>query len=68
MKYKLLEIVALRNAMPEHGLKAGDTGTIVDFWRSGAMEVEFIKSGRTVALLTLKPSDVRPLEKSGTSG
>lgn len=66
MTYKNLEIVALNHDISEYELKEGDTGTIVDVYESGeAYEVEFVSSyGETIALLTLDPSDLRPLKSN----
>ena len=61
MTYKDLDVVVLTVDVPEHGLKAGDTGTVV-FVSPGALEVEFVlANGETHALLTLSPDAVRPL-------
>lgn len=58
-----LEIVVLTRDIPEHALKAGDVGTVVHRYEDGsAYEVEFVATeGRTLALLTLGRSDVRPM-------
>lgn len=57
------DTVVLTRSLPEHGLTAGDVGAIVHAYPTGdAFEVEFVSgSGATVALLTLAPSDVRPM-------
>lgn len=60
--YKLLDTVALTHDIPSAGLRRGDLGAIVEILAPDAMEVEFVAaSGRTQALLTLRPEDVRPL-------
>jgi hypothetical protein len=58
-----LETVALTKDVPEHGLVAGDIGTVVHVYSTGdAVEVEFVRAdGLTVAVLTLRASDIRPL-------
>ena len=63
---KELSVVVLVNDFPQHGLMAGDVGTIVHSYREGAgFEVEFVSAaGGTVAALTLKPADVRPMDGS----
>jgi ribulose-5-phosphate 4-epimerase/fuculose-1-phosphate aldolase len=62
MKLKLLEVVALTRDLPEHGLRAGAIGTIVEVYGSTALEVEFTdESGNTLAVLTLSPTDIRKL-------
>jgi hypothetical protein len=48
--------------LPEHGLKAGDLGAVVEVYPAGGLELEFVaESGRTTALLTLSAADVRPI-------
>ena len=60
MIYSVLDTVVLAHDLPEHGLRAGDLGAIVDVYGTDGLEVEFVTAaGRTEALLTLKPSDVR---------
>jgi hypothetical protein len=57
-----LDAVALTCDLPEHGLMRGDVGTVVLTHGNGAaFEVEFVGyDGRTVALMTLERSRVRP--------
>jgi len=60
MDYSALDTVVLNRDLPEHGLKRGDLGTIVEMYEPDGLEVEFVTaSGRTGALLTLKVGDVR---------
>jgi len=60
MNYSVLDIVVLNRDLPEHGLKGGDLGAIVEVYGSNAFEVEFVTaSGRTGALLTLNSEDIR---------
>lgn len=56
-------LVVLTHSVPEHGLLAGDIGTIVHCYADGeAWEVEFVTAeGRTVAVLTLTKTDLRPM-------
>jgi hypothetical protein len=60
---KELDLVVLTHDIPEHGLLAGDLGTIVHGYTDGqAWEVEFVTAeGRTVAVLTLTRADIRPM-------
>ncbi|MEM1116085.1 MAG: DUF4926 domain-containing protein [Bacteroidota bacterium] len=60
------DCVALWRDLPEHGLRADDVGTVVFVHGQGeAFEVEFVaQSGRTLALLTLRRSDVRRVENT----
>ena len=60
MTYSVLDTVVLDRDLPEHGLKRGDLGAIVEIYGPSAFEVEFVTaSGRTGALLTLTEADVR---------
>ena len=60
MKFAQLDTVVLRRDMPEHGLRAGDLGAVVEVYGQDGLEVEFVQaSGRTKALVTLKAKDVR---------
>ena len=55
--------VVLAEDIPEHGLKAGDVGTIVFVYREGeGFEVEFLTlNGETIAVATLTRSQVRSI-------
>ena len=60
MKFQTLEYVALERDLPEHGLRKGDLGTIVEVYERDGLEVEFVAaSGETQAVLTLTARDVR---------
>lgn len=62
MTYQLLDTVVLDRDIPEHGLRKGDLGALVEIYQPDAFEVEFVTaSGRTAALLTLNASDIRPV-------
>jgi hypothetical protein len=58
-----LDLVVLTHDMADHGLQRGDLGTIVHRYTDGqAWEVEFLTAeGRTVAVLTLRHTDIRPM-------
>lgn len=58
-----LDAVALTEDLPEHGLKAGDLGTVVLVHEGGAgYEVEFMTlDGETLAVVSLFVSQVRPI-------
>ncbi|MFI5202450.1 MAG: DUF4926 domain-containing protein [Candidatus Kapaibacterium sp.] len=60
---KELSLVVLTRSIPEHALVSGDVGTVVHVYPNGeAYEVEFMTGlGKTVAVLTLRPVDVRPI-------
>lgn len=59
-----LDRVALTRDVPDRGLAEGDVGTVVHRYEGGERyEVEFVTGGgRTVAVLTLEASGLRPLE------
>jgi len=65
MKIRELDIVVLRKDINKYGLAKGDVGTVVHVHGKGeAFMVEFIEaSGYTIAVLTLKPKDIRPMKK-----
>lgn len=62
-----LDAVVLASDLPAHGLARGDVGTAVLVHGDGAaFEVEFVgHDGRTVALVTLERSQVRPRRQDG---
>ena len=55
--------VVLVRSLPEHGLQAGDVGAVVHVYgEQQGYEVEFVAGdGGTLAVVTLDPSDVRPV-------
>lgn len=54
------DTVVLDRDVPEHGLKRGDLGAVVEVYGPDAIEVEFVMaSGHTQALIELSMSDVR---------
>lgn len=61
-----LDTVVLTRAIKECGLKKDDLGIIVHLYDDKkAMEVEFVAaSGKTIAVLTLAPKDIRPMAKN----
>lgn len=65
MIYKLLDTVVLVRDLPEHGLRNGDLGAVVQVYEPDGLEVEFVTaSGKTQALVTLNVNDVRPVKDS----
>ena len=63
MSAKLLDTVVLRKDLPEHSLKGGDIGAVVEVYAPDGLEVEFVTGyGRTQALVTLIQSDIRSIE------
>ena len=65
-KFTELETVILTHDIKKHGLHEGDMGAVINVYGNGeAGEVEFVTAtGRTVALLTLRLSDVRSVESN----
>jgi len=60
--FKELDTVVLARDVADAGLRAGDLGAIVHLHSPEAFEVEFVTaSGRTQALVTLSPADIRPV-------
>lgn len=61
-----LDSVVLTRDIADTGLKKGDVGAIVHaYGDANAFEVEFVTAeGKTVAVLTLGPADVRPMVDS----
>jgi hypothetical protein len=58
--FNLLDTVVLNRDIPEHGLRRGDLGAVVDVHNPDGLEVEFVlASGKTQALVTLNVTDVR---------
>ena len=52
---KLLDVVALTEDLPEHDLKRGQVGTVVEELAPDVFEVEFSDNqGRTYAMLALR--------------
>jgi hypothetical protein len=63
MRFQRLDTVVLERDLPEHGLRRGDLGAVVEVYEPDGLEVEFVTgSGRTEALLTLTARDVRNVE------
>ena len=60
-KFRELETIVLTHDIRNYGLKAGDMGAVVNVYDMGnAAEVEFVTAtGTTIALVTLKASDIR---------
>ena len=53
-------VAVLMRDLPEHGLRAGDLGAVVELYGTDGVEVEFVRaSGQTKALVTLKATDAR---------
>ena len=60
MTFRPHDVVVLSTDLTALGLKRGDLGAIVDIYGPDEVAVEFVTaSGRTQALVTLRPSDIR---------
>jgi hypothetical protein len=61
--FQELDTVVLTRDMPKYGLKQGDIGAVVHCYTdNAAFEIEFVTAdGKTVALLTLEQTDIRPI-------
>jgi hypothetical protein len=65
MNIRELDTVVLERDMPEHGLRRGDLGAVVQVYSPDSFEVEFVRiSGTTQALVQLTRSDLRPVADS----
>ena len=65
MEYAELATVVLIRDLPEHGLQKGDLGAVVHVYGADGLEVEFVTaSGRTGAVVSLRTTDVRPVDDS----
>ena len=71
MKFEMFSRVALKTDVPENGLRRGDVATIVEHHqgRPGQepgynLEV-FNAVGETVAVITLRESQIEPLSSTG---
>ena len=65
MTFATLDTVVLVHDLPEHGLKTGDLGAVVEVYPPDGLEVEFVTaSGRTTALVSLRFTDVRAISDS----
>jgi hypothetical protein len=62
---KELDPVVLTDALPEHGLEAGDVGWVVLIHGDGAgYEVEFVSlTGETMSVVTVPAETVRPVQQ-----
>ena len=59
-KFKLFDIVALTTDLPEHNLRRGQVGTVVEVLAGGkAFEVEFSdRAGRTFESIGIEPEQM----------
>jgi hypothetical protein len=65
-KLRLLDTVALLDDLPEHKLKRGEVGTVVEILPPDAYEIEFSDDeGRTYAELALRDDQLVLLHNRG---
>jgi hypothetical protein len=65
MRFKELQTVVLNRDLPDHGLRRGDLGAVVQVYQPDGLELEFVSAfGKTEALVTLKDTDVRAVADS----
>jgi Domain of unknown function (DUF4926) len=59
------DLVVLLHDIPEHGLPAGDLGTVVMVHGKGrGYEVEFATlGGETIDVITVRADEIRPVKK-----
>ena len=58
----LYDVVALLEDLPQHGLKRGQVGTLVEEWKPGVFEVEFADTdGVTYAMVALRTDQLMTL-------
>ena len=61
-KIKILDVVAVVEEIPKHGLKRGEVGTVIDRWKDGTFEVEFSDdTGEAYAFVALNEEQLMPL-------
>jgi hypothetical protein len=59
---KVLDVVAVMEEVPDHGLRRGEVGTVVEQWKDGAYEVEFSDdSGEAYAFAALRADQLMKL-------
>jgi hypothetical protein len=59
---KVLDVVAVMEDVPAHGLRRGEVGTVVEQWKDGAYEVEFSDdSGEAYVFAALRPDQLMKL-------
>ena len=59
---KVLDVVAVLEDVPQHGLLCGEVGTVVELWKDGVFEVEFSDtSGKAYAFAALRAGQLLKL-------
>ena len=71
MNIEMFKEVALRRDIPEHNLRAGDVGTVVEILPHptdgprGVMLEVFNAVGESIAVVTVPETDIQPLTANG---
>jgi len=61
---QLLDVVVLTTDLPQHNLRRGEIGAVVECYPDNAFEVEFVaQDGYTYALVTLRGDQLIPLRQ-----
>ena len=59
---KILDPVAVIEDIPDHGIRRGEVGTVVDEWKDGAYEVEFAdETGQAYLFVAITADKLMPL-------
>jgi hypothetical protein len=65
---KMLDAVALTEALPERGLRRGQVGAVVDELEPGVFEIEFVdRNGHTYQMLPLRAEQLLVLRYENTT-
>jgi hypothetical protein len=54
---RILDVVALTEALPAEGLRRGEVGTVVEQWAEGVFEVEFSDDTGAAYAVAAVPSE-----------
>jgi Domain of unknown function (DUF4926) len=59
---RVLDVVAVLEDVPQHGLLCGEVGTVVELWKDGVFDVEFSDtSGQAYAFAALRADQLLKL-------
>ena len=59
---KVLDVVAVLEDVPHHGLLRGEVGTVIDLWKDRVYEVEFSdRTGKASAFAALRADQLLKL-------
>lgn len=61
---KVLDVVAVLEDVPQHGLLRGEVGTVLELWKDGAFEVGVqLHIGKSLRLRTLTPAPLQRISR-----